>query len=400
MSTTEPAGRPADTSMMRIVHQALRRDLDRAARALGGSEPPGDRQRRAIARHLRWMMAFLHAHHRFEDEALYPVVRERRPDAAELLDTMDRDHRAVAGSIAQVTSAATSYEQDGSDAARRRLMDAIDALRDALYPHLRREEDDVMPIVSACMTHEEWRAIDQEHNLDPKTKKELGIEGHWLIDDADDADRAIVLGLVPPIPRFILLHGLRRAYRRRSDACWRPQRRRRRVQARGDIAIEVDAPLEAVWGVVRDPTRVGEWSHECVGADYLDGADRAEVGVRFRGRNRQGLFRWGRICEIISVEEPHRLVWRTVPTTFTPDSSVWTIELTPTSAGTRIEQRFEVVKAPPILGVLYATVLPAHRDRTAALEGDLRRLGAIARAAGATGRPDGVRSHPSGVTAS
>jgi len=263
--------------------------------------------------------------------------------------------------------------------------------------HLQREEDEVMPIVSSCMTHEEWFAIEHEHNIAPKTMRELGFEGHWLIDGADDADRATVLGVVPAIPRFILLHGFARAYRRRSDACWHPARRRRRVQRQGDIAVEVDAPLDAVWDVVRDPTRVGEWSHECMAAAYLDGAEQAAPGVRFRGRNRQGLFRWGRICEVVSVE-PHRLVWRTVPTTFTPDSSVWSLELAPTESGTRIEQRFSVVKNAPGLEVLYATVLPAHRDRTDALEADLTRIGEVAvrtaRASQPEARPAGEPSRP------
>jgi hypothetical protein len=78
---------PADTSMMRIVHAALRRDLERARNAVTGQPVPDGRQRAAIARHLTWMMRFLDAHHRSEDDGLYPVVRARRPDAAALLDT-------------------------------------------------------------------------------------------------------------------------------------------------------------------------------------------------------------------------------------------------------------------------------------------------------------------------
>ena len=54
--TTEPDA-PADTRMMRIVHQALRRDLRRAQLALTSAPPPPPRQQQAIARHLTWMMA-------------------------------------------------------------------------------------------------------------------------------------------------------------------------------------------------------------------------------------------------------------------------------------------------------------------------------------------------------
>jgi hypothetical protein len=73
---------PADLTMMRIVHTALRRDLQRARVALTREPPPDDRQRVAIAEQLSWLLAFLDAHHRSEDLGLYPVVRERDPDAA------------------------------------------------------------------------------------------------------------------------------------------------------------------------------------------------------------------------------------------------------------------------------------------------------------------------------
>ena len=52
---------PADTTMMRIVHAALRRDLRRARTALGADPAPDHRQCAAIAEHLHWMMGFLEA---------------------------------------------------------------------------------------------------------------------------------------------------------------------------------------------------------------------------------------------------------------------------------------------------------------------------------------------------
>jgi hypothetical protein len=124
-------------------------------------------------------------------------------------------------------------------------------------------------------------------------------------------------------------------------------------------------------------TRVGEWSHECVGAEWLGDATAAVPGARFRGRNRAGLFRWGRVCEV-AVAEPYELVWTTVPTALYPDSSQWRIALAEEDGGTRITQQFRVVRVPPLLGTLYALLIPSHRDRTAGLVQDLERLGAVA----------------------
>jgi len=150
----------------------------------------------------------------------------------------------------------------------------------------------------------------------------------------------------------------------------------REVQKQGATAVVVDVPIEAVWDVVLDPTRVGEWSHECVDGDWLDGATEARPGARFRGRNRQGVIRWGRVCEVVSAE-PHELKWRTVPTRLYPDSTVWAIRLAEVDGGTRIEQTFEVVKT-TWLERVYVRILPAHCDRTDALRQDLERIGEVA----------------------
>lgn len=152
---------------------------------------------------------------------------------------------------------------------------------------------------------------------------------------------------------------------------------RRRVQKRALVRVAVDADIDAVWDVVRDVTRVGEWSHECVGASWIGDATTATPGARFRGRNRAGILRWGRVCEIVSAE-PSELVWRTVPSTLYPDSSEWTIALEKTETGTVIEQRFRVIRVPKLLDSLYALMIPTHRDRTKALTDDLRRLGTLA----------------------
>lgn len=216
----------------------------------------------------------------------------------------------------------------------------------------------------------------KKHNLEGKSKTDLGFEGHWLIDDATDNDRAVVVGLVPPIARFMLLHGYARRYQHRSAACWGNGSPPRRVRLENRVEVTVDPGIEDVWDVVRDVTRVGDWSHECVGAEW-SGATRAAVpGARFRGHNRSGPFRWGRICEIVSAE-PDELVWRTVPTALCPDSSGWRIALADAGGRTTTTQGFEGLRAPKVLGVLFALVLPAHRERTAGLIADLGRLGSI-----------------------
>ncbi|HEY7594532.1 MAG TPA: SRPBCC family protein [Actinophytocola sp.] len=151
------------------------------------------------------------------------------------------------------------------------------------------------------------------------------------------------------------------------------------VQKSGRLQVVVDADLQDVWRVVTDVTRIGEWSHECRSARWLGGARAPVPGARFRGRNRAGWLRWNRTAEVVAVEEPRELVWRTIPTWLFPDSTEWRIQLAATAQGTAITQSFTVLHAPWLVDRLYALVVPAHRNRNARLTADLDRLGAAAR---------------------
>lgn len=67
-----------------------------------------------------------------------------------------------------------------------------------------------------------------------------------------------------------------------------------------DIAVtrSVAAAPSAVWDIVTDPTRMGEWSPENTGAKWIGGATRATAGAQFRGSNKNGWVRWRTKCTI------------------------------------------------------------------------------------------------------
>lgn len=390
---TRIPGAPADTRMMGIVHDALRRDLGRANDVLSTAPYPERAQRVAIGDHVGWMMRFLDAHHRGEDAGLWPLVRGRNPQAAAVLDDMEADHLRVAPLVEACDTAAHAYGSGTSDETRVALLDALRHLCAVLVPHLEREEQETMPLVSVNVTAAEWRALDQKYFIKPKTLPQLGFEGHWLLDGLDPERSQVVVHQVPPIPRLVLLHGFARQYRRRATACWLspdngPGSRSasygpaaplpRRIPRTGQVGIVVNAPIDAVWNVVTDVTRVGDWSHECRRVEWLDGATNAAPGARFRGTNKAGPWTWSRINEVLVVDEPRTFEWRTVPTRRFPDSSEWRIELEPVAGGTRITQSFQVVRTPPVLATLYAIVVPTHRDRSTGLTDDLRRIGELA----------------------
>src|SRR5437660_1851926 len=67
-------------------------------------------------------------------------------------------------------------------------------------------------------------------------------------------------------------------------------------------STEISAPPEVVWGLVADITRMGEWSPECVHAEWIDGASAPAVGAPFQGTNKAGDFEWTVPCAITACE--------------------------------------------------------------------------------------------------
>ncbi len=149
-----------------------------------------------------------------------------------------------------------------------------------------------------------------------------------------------------------------------------------RVDWEGEVTVDLVADPAQVWAVLSDPTRVGEWSHECHTVVWLDMHSRAAVGAKFRGINQVGRFKWSRNCTITELEPGHLLVYRTsggVP----PDSTEWRFRLDPLDGGTRITQSFRILKFPRLMELATVLLSPPHRDREDALRGDLVKLGEV-----------------------
>ncbi len=366
---------PADTRIMTIVHNGLRRDLERIHTALRDWPYPDPVQRAAIADHLSWMIEFLHKHHHAEDDGLYPMVRQRVPHAAGVLDAMDRDHHALAAAIDRVEQSARDYA--ASDASRQALRGAVDELAAVMLPHLQREEDEAMPIVSQCVNKAEWDDWDRRFNLDTRSLAERTFDGLWLMDGVDEADREVVRSLIPRPVAWTIETFKSRDYARRAYRCWYlPQHNQlHRQQPSSTVEVDVAAPPEAVWRVLTDPTRIPEWSHECCDVELLDPGP-VRLGFRFRGRNRAGRNRWSRICTVFRCDENTDFAYLT--SGGPGDATAWHFRLKPTAAGTRLTQAYRIVSLPAWQSVMVSVLISTHRDRTSALREDLQRLAALA----------------------
>jgi hemerythrin-like domain-containing protein/uncharacterized protein YndB with AHSA1/START domain len=372
---------PADTRSMGIVHNALRRDLTRAHEVLCTVPYPHPSQRQALAAHVSWMVAFLHRHHEAEESGLYPLVR-RDPVAGALLEAMEAEHAALLPAMAGLERAASDYAADG--AARPGLVAALEVLSPVLYAHLQREEDELMPVTARAVSRSEWDTFEQGMvaKLSMKEKAETGL---WILEGASPEDTAHMVAVLPPVPRWIVLNVLSRGYRRRAFARWWAEDLSPwKLVFAGANTVTAPVTPEQVWAVLADVTRVGEWSHECRSARWLDGARAGGVGVRFAGSNEVplrsgGQLRYSRPCTITSWQPGRELVYLAKSPRINPrGSSQWTFLLEPVEGGTRLTQAFCILHLPVLLERLVRVVAPVHRDRGPALRGDLERLGRVA----------------------
>ena len=80
---------------------------------------------------------------------------------------------------------------------------------------------------------------------------------------------------------------------------------------------------------------------------------------------------------VVAVEAPTRFVYQT-DGGVAGDRTEWTFELAEVAGGTRIRESYRIVRMPRALEFFVVRLMPSHLDRTDALAGDLRRLGALA----------------------
>ena len=149
----------------------------------------------------------------------------------------------------------------------------------------------------------------------------------------------------------------------------------------GTVSVEVAATPEQVWVAPRR-------HHPRRRVEPRD-AGRRVARRRHRGRARRPLPRpqpatggtkWSRVCEVLDGRRARpSSAGAPCPSRALPRQHALDLRARrrPT-AGCRITQRFEVLKLGPVIDRLFYALIPAHRDRSAALAEDVRRLGAVA----------------------
>jgi hemerythrin-like domain-containing protein len=179
----------ADVTMMYLIHDAIRRDLDRLEDGLHrlASMHAGPARRALIGALERCWTDFdhhLHQHHTVEDNRLWPVLRKVCPMTGELLEDMEAEHAAIDPLVREcrtvMAQALTPYPtfEDASRAA-----DAVGGLRGELRAHLEHEEFGALPYIVDHLGSR-WDEFEE------RQRKDAGVAGltrfmPWVLDEAD-----------------------------------------------------------------------------------------------------------------------------------------------------------------------------------------------------------------------
>lgn len=104
-----------------------------------------------------------------------------------------------------------------------------------------------------------------------------------------------------------------------------------------EVSRVIAASPGALWPLVSDVDLPARFSSEFRGAEWLDGATRAELGARFRGTNEHPVVgRWQVECTIVEYEPERVIGWEVAG----PDGAAarWRFTLEPVDGGTRVTQ--------------------------------------------------------------
>ncbi len=195
---TEAGSVQPDFTGMAAVHAIYRASMN-SAPAYIGSAAEDDQRRALIASFYTNVLASLENHHVGEDELLFPLLVERAPEHADVINQGFEQHAQVLVLVAAAQAATKTWESHG-DAAGPDLVRALGALDDALSLHCDQEEAAIVPLLTKHLSEEEMAALPAHGRTNFKGDK------YWLIvglrlEYSSPEEQARVLGHMSPPAR-------------------------------------------------------------------------------------------------------------------------------------------------------------------------------------------------------
>lgn len=201
-----------------VIHDALRRDLDRLEKAV--SAPVPDERRAGLCSHATWVLDVLHHHHVGEDEGVWPLMLTKRSDLQPLMQQMEQEHEKLAAASDGLRNALAGYRADGSDAQQAKVADAVRDMRAATLPHLEHEEREAMPLVLETLDADDWKYLEKNHFRKGVSFGDAGMTAMWWLDGLEDDRRWVVTSTIPGPVLWFMGRRYGPRYRRECQVAW------------------------------------------------------------------------------------------------------------------------------------------------------------------------------------
>lgn len=151
------------------------------------------------------------------------------------------------------------------------------------------------------------------------------------------------------------------------------------------VSRDVSAPADTVWEMIADLPRMGDWSPETEGGQWIGGATGPVPGAKFRGSNRHEGRSWKTVSRVVDAEPGRRFSFF-VKAAGIPVAE-WAYDIEPTDVGCRVIESW-TDRRPGFFKPLAAraTGVKDRRERNrVTMEQTLERLAAAAEAASSLG---------------
>jgi hypothetical protein len=134
----------------------------------------------------------------------------------------------------------------------------------------------------------------------------------------------------------------------------------------GKATTNIKAAPDALYDLVSDVRRMGEWSPETRSCEWIDGASGPAVGARFKGSNANKLARWSTKPRVVAAERGREFAF--VTSHFGRDATRWSYRFEPAPDGTTVTESFEMLFDVPWYYRAGERLLMGVTDRHADLE--------------------------------
>jgi len=205
-------------TMNRLIHAAVRRDLERLSTALQTFRDGDTTHARELDRAFVNLRRELTHHHEGEDTYIWPMLEKMGVEPT-LLHTMESEHQAMGEALSESGAAMTALATSASAAAAATARSSVVRTQEVVEHHLTHEETELEPQLHRHTETPEWKAVEKKLSRQPPSV--AGPFFAWLTDGMSDEHRAFLRTLIPAPVVTVLGKVFGRRYNRDIAPVWR-----------------------------------------------------------------------------------------------------------------------------------------------------------------------------------